>query len=298
MENVGITDAEMVRRRQFVGLGPEDVARIKTIKPIIAKHVDELADTFFKHLSGIPEAKVLLGYPELTRQARTLKRAHLLEMTDGNYGLDYARSRIELALLYGRVGLETKVFVGAFQHVMSRAAELIVAEAPADGLQCYLSLQKVSFLDMSLHSDVLVHERQRIIGRQSEAIRELSTPVLQVRDRLLLLPLIGVIDTHRAKLVTENLLHAIRETRAKVVVLDVTGVATIDSKVANHLVQTVSAAKLMGATTIVTGVTADVAQSMVALGIEMTPFKTVGDLQGGLEYAEQLLGIHVTRSAV
>src|SRR5262249_16984655 len=139
-----------------------------------------------------------------------------------------------------------------------------------------------------IHSDVLIHERQRIIGRQSEAIRELSTPVLQVRERLLLLPLIGVIDTHRAKLITESLLRAVRDTRAKVVVMDVTGVATIDSKVANHLIQTVNASKLMGATTIVTGVTAEVAQSMVAIGIEMTPFKTVGDLQGGLEYAEHL----------
>ena len=298
MENVGITDADMARRRQFVGLGPDDVARITAIKPIIEKHLEALTDAFFAHLANIPEAKVLLGYPELTRQARALKRAHMLDMLGGEYGLEYARARIELALLYGRVGLETKIFVGAFQQVMGTAAELIIAEKPADGLQCYLSLQKVAYLDMGIHSDVVIHERQRIIGRQSEAIRELSTPVLQVRERLLLLPLIGVIDTHRAKLITENLLKAVRDARAKVVVMDVTGVATIDSKVANHLIQTVSATKLMGATTIVTGVTAEVAQSMVALGIEMTPFKTVGDLQGGLEYAEQLLGFHITRTPV
>jgi rsbT co-antagonist protein RsbR len=187
------------------------------------------------------------------------------------------------------------VFVGAFQHVLGRAGELLIADSPKEGFQRYLSLQKVAVLDIGLHSDVLIHERQRIIGRQSEAIRELSTPVLQVRERLLLLPLIGVIDTHRTKLITENLLRAVRDTRAKVVVMDVTGVATIDSKVANHLVQTVTAARLMGAHTIVSGVTAEVAQSMVALGIEMTPFKTVGDLQGGLEDAERLLGFEVTR---
>ena len=80
------------------------------------------------------------------------------------------------------------------------------------------------------------------------------------------MPLIGVIDTHRARMITENLLAAVRDARAKVVVIDVTGVATIDSKVANHLMQTVTAARMMGAQTVVTGVTADVAQSMVALG--------------------------------
>ena len=120
-------------------------------------------------------------------------------------------------------------------------------DAPSEGFQRYLSFQKVANLDIGLHGDVLTHERDRMIGRQSQAIRELSTPVLQVRDRLLLLPLIGVIDTHRAQLITENLLKAIRDTRAKVVVIDVTGVATIDSKVANHLMQTVTASRLMGA---------------------------------------------------
>jgi rsbT co-antagonist protein RsbR len=296
MQNVGITDVDLQRRQQFVGLGPDDFARLAAIKPVISQNVDALVDTFFKHLAGIQEAKVLLGYPELTRQARALKRAHLIEMTEGKYNLEYALHRIKLALLYGNVGLETKVFVGAFQHVLGRAGELIMQDSPTEGFQRYLSLQKVVFLDIGIHSDVLVHERQRIIGRQSEAIRELSTPVLQIRDRMLLLPLIGVIDTHRAKLITENLLRAIREARAKVVVMDVTGVATIDSKVANHLVQTVTASRLMGAHTIVTGVTAEVAQSMVALGIEMTPFKTIGDLQGGIEYAEHLLGYIVTRA--
>ena len=105
--------------------------------------------------------------------------------------------------------------------------------------------------------------------------------------------LIGIIDSHRAQLVTENLLKAIRANRAKVVVMDVTGVATIDSKVANHLVQAVSAARLMGALVIVTGVSADVAQSMVALGVELGPFTAVGDLQGGVEDAERMLGYRV-----
>src|SRR5690242_2715659 len=92
-----------------------------------------------------------------------------------------------------------------------------------------------------------VQERERIIRQQQEAIRELSTPVLQVREQLLILPIIGVLDSQRARQVTEQLLRAIRANRAKVVVIDITGVPTIDSTVANHLVQTVEASRLMGA---------------------------------------------------
>ena len=94
----------------------------------------------------------------------------------------------------------------------------------------------------------------------------------------------------------EGVLRAIRGSRAKVVVMDVTGVATIDSRVANHLLQTVAAARLMGATVIVTGLSAEVAQSLVSLGIDLSQLNTVGDLQGGIEEGERLLGFRVVQS--
>jgi rsbT co-antagonist protein RsbR len=141
-----------------------------------------------------------------------------------------------------------------------------------------------------------VQERERIIRQQQEAIRELSTPVLQVRERLLILPIIGVIDPQRARQLTEQLLRAIRANRAKVVVIDITGVPTIDSSVANHLVQTVEASRLMGAKVIVTGLSSEIAQTLVTIGVNLGKMKTVGDLQGGIEEAERLLGYKVTTS--
>jgi rsbT co-antagonist protein RsbR len=134
-----------------------------------------------------------------------------------------------------------------------------------------------------------VEERERIIREQQAAIRELSTPVLQVRDRLLILPIIGGLDSQRARQLTEQLLSAIQANRAKVVVIDVTGVATIDLAVANHLVQTVKASRLMGATAIVTGLSSEIAQTLVDLGVDVSMIRSVGDLQGGLEEAERLL---------
>ncbi|HKC46425.1 MAG TPA: STAS domain-containing protein, partial [Gemmatimonadales bacterium] len=138
-----------------------------------------------------------------------------------------------------------------------------------------------------------VQERERIILQQQEAIRELSTPVLQVRERLLILPIIGVIDPHRARQLTEQLLRAIRTNRAKVVVIDITGVAAMDANVANHLVQTVEAARLLGATVIVTGLSPEIAQTLVTIGVDLSEMATVGDLQGGIEEAERLLGYKV-----
>jgi rsbT co-antagonist protein RsbR len=140
-----------------------------------------------------------------------------------------------------------------------------------------------------------VQERERVIRQQQEAIRELSTPVLQVRERLLILPIIGVIDAQRARQLTEQLLRAIRNNRARVVVIDITGVPSVDAKVANHLVQTVDATRLMGASVIVTGLSSEIALTLVTIGVDLTKINAVGDLQGGLEEAERVLGYKVIR---
>ncbi|MBV9049754.1 MAG: STAS domain-containing protein [Solirubrobacterales bacterium] len=135
-----------------------------------------------------------------------------------------------------------------------------------------------------------VEERERVIHEQQEALRELSTPVLQLRERLLILPIIGVLDSARARQLTEQLLGSIQENRARVVVIDITGVASVDRTVANHLVQTVEASRLMGASTILTGLSPEIAQTIVDLGVDLSMMKTVGDLQGGLVEAERLAG--------
>jgi rsbT co-antagonist protein RsbR len=139
-----------------------------------------------------------------------------------------------------------------------------------------------------------VQERERVIRQQQEAIRELSTPVLQVRERLVILPIIGVLDSQRARQVAEQLLRGIRTHRAKVVVIDITGVPEIDSTVANHLVQTVEASRLMGASVIITGLSAEIALTLVTIGVDLSKMNAVGDLQGGIEQAERLLGYEVT----
>jgi rsbT co-antagonist protein RsbR len=164
------------------------------------------------------------------------------------------------------------------------------AKDAVEGFAHFSAFKKIAFVDLGIVVDAMITGREATIRRQQEAILELSTPALQVRDRLLILPIIGLLDSFRAKQLTDGLLKAIRAHRAKVVVMDLTGVSTVDSKVANHLIQTVAAARLMGATVIVTGLSADVAQSLVTLGVDLSRLNTIGDLQGGIEEAERILG--------
>ena len=298
MHQMGLNSGAIDRRKQIVGLGPADLARISTIKEVVHRQIDDYAAAFFDHLANLDEGRTLLENGALANRARHLKLEHLRGMVSGDYGTQYVEQRIELGLLYAVSGLDTRVFLGAFLNLLKHIGTQVMTHAdhsPMEAFEAFMSLKKVAFFDLGLIIDVLVFERERVIRQQQQAIRELSTPVLQLRDRLLLLPIIGVIDTYRARLITENLLEAIRVNRARVVVMDVTGVATIDSRVANHILQTVTAARLMGAKVIVTGISAPVAQSLVALGIELGRLETVGDLQGGIELAEETLGYRVVQ---
>jgi rsbT co-antagonist protein RsbR len=296
MREMGLTVEAIERRKLIAGLGDEEIVHISAIRDVVLAHADELAESFFRYLAGLEEARGLTDNAPLLERARRLKAEHIAAMVRGEYATAYVEQRVRLALVYGRAGLDLRVFMAAFQQLLHNVSALVRNALPSDPARAfdgYTALQKLAGFDLSLIVDVLVAERERVIRQQEDAIRELSTPVLQIRERLLLLPIIGVIDTYRAQMITENLLNVVRTTRARVVVIDVTGVLTIDSKVANHLLQTVTAARLMGARAVVTGVSSEVAQSLVALGIDLERFNTAGDLQGGLEEAERILGYRV-----
>jgi anti-anti-sigma regulatory factor len=123
----------------------------------------------------------------------------------------------------------------------------------------------------------------------AEAVRELSTPVLAVRERLLIVPLVGALDADRARQLTDELLRRIRQGRAQVVVIDVTGVPAIDPDVARQIVHTVKACGLLGAGVIVTGLSGETTRALVASGVDLRGIHAVADLQRGIEEAERLL---------
>lgn len=293
---LSVTDQEVEQRSRIAGLHQDDIARLQSLKSLIESNADRYVEVFFDHLAKIATAPGLFTRRGILERARQQKREHILALASGRYDRRYIEQRIDLAMLYTECGMETLGVLGAYHQMLQALTRDILDEpggTPRDAFEKYLSVAKVGCLDLSIVSDVLIATRERTINLQEQAIRELSTPVLQIRDRLLILPIIGVLDSQRAKQLTSDLLSAIRATRCKVVVMDITGVAAVDSKVANHLIQTITAARLMGSSVIITGLTADVAQALVALGIDLGKIDTTSDLQSGLEHAERSLGYRV-----
>jgi rsbT co-antagonist protein RsbR len=135
-----------------------------------------------------------------------------------------------------------------------------------------------------------IRSREEIIHQQREDMMELSTPVIKVWDKILTLPIIGTLDSRRAQMMMEALLQKIVETSSTIAILDITGVKTMDTLVANHLIKTVTAARLMGARCILTGVSPAIAQTMVQLGIDLTQITTRAQMSDGIKLALEMLG--------
>lgn len=231
---------------------------------------------------------------QTNRRSRELQRRALLDDDWDPYLADlraqgdhYAQAGIsfpawfELISVFRR--LMTPHLFSAYGHAPERFQH--AADAMNDLIDKALAVIGQAYLEA----------KERLIARHQEAFKELSTPVLQARDGLLILPLIGILDTERARQLTEQLLHAIRANRARAVVIDITGVPAVDTKVANHLAQTVEAARLMGATAVISGLSAEVAQALVTLGIDLGKVRTVADLQSGIDEANRALGYKVVK---
>jgi rsbT co-antagonist protein RsbR len=137
-------------------------------------------------------------------------------------------------------------------------------------------------------------EQNQQLEVQSQMIRELSTPILPVHEGIIVVPLVGALDSFRATQVMESLLQAISFYQSDIVIIDITGVPMVDTNVANYLLQAARAANLVGASIVLVGIGAEIAQTMVQLGVDLSRITTLANLQEGLEYAFRTMGYTIT----
>ncbi len=175
---------------------------------------------------------------------------------------------------------------------------LISVDDPSDGakpteenlLPLELFATQVAALLENLRNVEKQQEMIQQLKAQQEVVMELSTPVIRIWEQVMVLPLIGAVDSMRAQQIMENVLLKISETNADVVIIDITGVPVIDTLVAAHLVKTVTAARLLGASTIITGIKSEIAQTLVQMGVDLGQVMTRSDLASGIEEALSMTG--------
>ncbi|MFY0481412.1 STAS domain-containing protein [Flavobacterium sp. PLA-1-15] len=178
------------------------------------------------------------------------------------------------------------------------AASQLISKAEKDPIQLYNANLKLSSMvdEMSIMTfEAYMKSREDIINRQTDEISEISTPVIQVWEGVVALPIIGTLDSSRTQVVMENLLQQIVDTGSSIAILDISGVPAVDSLVAQHLIKTVSATRLMGAECIISGIRPEIAQTVVHLGIDLNGIITKASLASALQTAFAMLQLTVVK---
>ena len=249
---------------------------------------DEITDELRRSLEQLPEWSRILHAQSPAQQAEQQERSLGLQrraLLEGDWA-PYLQDVYAQGAAYARMGVSFLAWFDVIaiyrEAIRRRVVSLLMGDNGGRAMRIGDGMTR--FLDLVLAhlGEAYLSAKESIIEEQQQAIRELSTPVLQVGDRLLIMPLVGKIDSARARQIAERLLVAIRDRRAQGVVLDVTGVPEADAAIANHLVMVCDAARLMGAAIAITGVSSHMAQTLVGLGTRLPGAQTHADLRDGI----------------
>jgi rsbT co-antagonist protein RsbR len=191
---------------------------------------------------------------------------------------------------------ETGLYVLSLKEAMLHTLQTEITNDPQSLYDASIQVNKLIDSFSMVTFDTYIKGREEVILRQTDEITEISTPVIRVWDGILALPIIGTLDSARTQVVMENLLQEIVETGSGIAILDISGVPAVDSLVAQHLIKTVSATRLMGAECIISGIRPEIAQTVVHLGIDLSNIITKATLANALKYAFTLLRLEVKRA--
>ncbi len=292
MRILKLDDAELASRRAFFELNDEDLTRLARLRPFAEKYTDAIVEEFYELLLGHLDTKKFFPDTVTVKRVKRAQREYFMGLFTGKCDLAYVEDRLRVGNTHERIGLSTKWHLGAYRKYLQLIREYLFRDMKDQGeaSKAFDSIQKLVYFDTALATDTYLAAKLDAIERHQAAIRELSTPVIRVHDRILLLPLVGAIDSRRANQVMDSVLLKVSEAQAKCIIIDIAGVPVVDTKVADSLVKSTAAVRLLGAETILTGITAQVARTIVQLGVDISAMHTLSRLAEGIELALSLIG--------
>ena len=274
----------------------------KTIKAYSKQALDLIEifiHDFYTWMPNVPEYKELFSRQGLLQQVRKKQTEYWRQLFACDLNELYFQSRYKVGYMHASITLPISSYVAGMSFAADWWISKISETKPANNNTTLLicSLQKLFSLDVAIVSASYTQASNELIEQQSRALLELSTPTIQLWEDILVLPILGILDSRRAQDMTEVMLHKIQQTNARIIIIDITGVPTVDSSVANHLIKITKATKLMGCECILSGIGPEIAQTLVQLGINLDRIETSSNLKSAFQLALIKTGYNIIRSA-
>lgn len=277
----------------------DDLNRIREFGKHMQGQVESYVEDFYVWLRVQPEFDEFFHRDDaLVRRVAAMMAVYWREFFSGTVDDVYITKRRTVGQVHARIGLPLPIYFAAMNFWLTNLIQLRVpAGISADDLAVHTrSIMKLVHMDTAIVVEVYNDETNRKLSQQTKTIMEMSTPVSSIWEDILLLPLVGLMDSSRAHEVMNSVLLKISQSRARVFIMDISGVAVVDTAVANHLIKITQATRLMGCESIISGLSPAVAQTIVELGVEVGSIRTTATLRDALELAFRSAGVTLSRA--
>jgi len=276
-----------------------DIQMIRQAGESLSGRLGEMIDEFYRWLRQQEEFGLFFGDNASNLERVMQKQLEIWErFFEGRVDLEYFEARRQIGAVHEAIGLPNDIYC-AGMSVSESALQHMIQETDADAADKQAmsrALAKLIDLDTYLALDEIALLKNFKILEQSRSVMEMSTPVTPIWEGILLLPLLGIIDTARTQDIMEKSLTKIAESEAKVFVLDISGVSTVDTAVANQLLKVTRATELMGCSSIISGISPAIAKTLVELGISTGEVRTTATLKDAFEIALTQIGVDLSQA--
>lgn len=277
------------------GISRHDLARIQAFAAVVEPKMDEMVDTWYGWLKTQPEYDEYFSEEDTLTRVQGMQHGYWQLFMSGAVDENYVARRRRVGAAHARIGLPLDTYFAGMNRFLQCFRDL----AEASGMSAeevaatQHSIAKLLHLDTAIVVDTYNAMVEETLTAQSKSLLEMSTPVTHIWDGILLLPIVGLIDSKRARDVMNATLEKIAQSQARVFILDISGVGVVDTAVANHLIKISRATRLMGCESIISGVSPAIAQTIVDLGIEVGDVKTTATMKDALGMAFQQLDMEI-----
>jgi len=268
-------------------ISPDDLSSLKECGQRLADKIDRVVERFYEWLRKQPEFNVFFGSEDTVERVKKLQTVYWTDFFSGVVDQRYVDYRVKIGEIHAQRDMPNLIYFAA----MSRfeflfAEELNKCGLSKDQLQAATrAFAKLLTLDLYVTSDQIAQFAKRRVLESGKAMLAMSTPVTSIWDGILLLPLVGIVDSQRTQDIMEKSLSRIAESRARVFVMDISGVVTVDTAVANNFIRITQATRLMGCDCIISGISPSVARTLVELGANVGEVRTTATLRDALQLA-------------
>lgn len=275
-----------------------DLNRIRSLGQFMLPQMEQMLHTWYEWLMTQVEYEQFFSDSKVLHHAQKMQHVYWEQFIEAKLDYGYVESRRKIGETHARIGLSMTMFFAGMSIFHDLFAKIMENRdlSFTEQVGTIDAVSKLLHLDTGIVCEVYTIMSNETITAQSKSLMEMSTPVTQIWDSILLLPVVGIVDSKRAQDIMNAVLSAIKETQSRIFILDISGVAIVDTAVANHFIKITKATRLMGCESTISGISPAIAQTMIELGIDVGTIKTTANMMDALNDSFRRLNLRIHKS--